>query len=586
MTSLHDRVEGVLLATAAGDALGAPYEFGPPRGPELEVAMVGGGIWERGEWTDDTSMAIAVAEVAATGADLRTQDAQDAVAARWHGWSRRAKDVGVQTRSVLTAAAQEGGVTAARAREAAAGLHARTGRTAGNGSLMRTAPVALAYLDDEDAMVEAARALSELTHFDPDAGDACVLWCCAIRHAVLTAQIDVRIGLRHIDWNRRKVWQERLDAAEAGHPSSFAHNGWVVAALQAAWSAISTAPVPVEDPASGAFRADHLRLSLDAAVRAGHDTDTVAAIAGGLLGAAYGASAVPVQWRALLHGWPGVTARNLVGLASAIHRGGEPDQFDFTYPGSPVDAVARHPYDAGVVLGGIGVLRRLPVDVDAVVSLCRLADDDVPAGVPHVEVRLIDRVADDENPHLDFVLLDAVRAVERLRREGRTVLVHCVGAYSRTPTVGALYGARLRGVGVDRALADVQKALPGAHPNPAFRKALQRLHPSPPSAYAGAAQHRFADAAKAGDWATVFAMLDDPRTRVDVNGVRPGGSARFTALHQAAWHGAPAEIVSELIRHGAVRSSRDAKGQTPFDILVERHGHRADCERYLRPSRS
>ena len=66
-----DRAVGALLGTAAGDALGAPYEFGPPRGPELEVAMVGGGPWEAGEWTDDTSMAIAIAEVAATGADLR-----------------------------------------------------------------------------------------------------------------------------------------------------------------------------------------------------------------------------------------------------------------------------------------------------------------------------------------------------------------------------------------------------------------------------------------------------------------------------------------------------------------------------------
>lgn len=586
MTPLHDRIEGVPVATAAGDALGAPYEFGPARGPELDVAMVGGGIWEPGEWTDDTSMAIAIAEVAATCADLRAPDAQDVVVARWHEWSLRAKDLGIQTRSVLTAAPQAGGVTAVRAREAATRLHERTGRTAGNGSLMRTAPVALAYFDDEDAMVEAARALSELTHFDPDAGDACVLWCCAIRHAVLTAQLDVRIGLRHIDWSRRKVWQERLDAAEAGRPSSFAHNGWVVAALQAAWSAISTTPVPVDDPASGVFRADHLRLALDAAVRAGHDTDTVAAIAGGLLGAAYGASAVPLRWRAVLHGWPGMTARGLVDLASAIHRAGEPDQFDFSYLGSPVDTVVRHPYDDGVVLGGIGVLRRLPVDVDAVVSLCRVADDDVPAGMPHVEVRLIDRIADDENPHLDFVLLEAVRAVEQLRREGRTVLVHCVGAYSRTPTVGALYGARMQSVTVERALADVQQALPAAHPNAAFRKALQRLHSGARSADADAAQHRFADAAKAGDWVTVFAMLDDQRTRVDINGVRPGGSARFTALHQAAWHGAPPEIVSKLIRHGAVRSLRDAKGRTPFDVLTERHGRRADSARYLSPPRS
>lgn len=54
LTTAHlDRPRGVLLATAAGDALGAPYEFDPPRGPELEVAMVGGGGfgWELGEWT-------------------------------------------------------------------------------------------------------------------------------------------------------------------------------------------------------------------------------------------------------------------------------------------------------------------------------------------------------------------------------------------------------------------------------------------------------------------------------------------------------------------------------------------------------
>src|SRR6516162_4576993 len=57
-TAQLDRACGVLLGTAAGDALGAAYEFGPPRGPELEVAMVGGGAfgWEPGEWTDDTSM--------------------------------------------------------------------------------------------------------------------------------------------------------------------------------------------------------------------------------------------------------------------------------------------------------------------------------------------------------------------------------------------------------------------------------------------------------------------------------------------------------------------------------------------------
>jgi ADP-ribosylglycohydrolase len=133
--------------------------------------MVGGGSfgWEPGEWTDDTSMAIVIAEVAATGADLRQEEAVDASAQRWHEWSQHAKDVGVQTRSVLSRAGRHG-ISAQTVREESAALHNLTGRTAGNGSLMRTAPVALAYLDDEASLVEAARAVSELTHYDRGGG--------------------------------------------------------------------------------------------------------------------------------------------------------------------------------------------------------------------------------------------------------------------------------------------------------------------------------------------------------------------------------------------------------------------------------
>ncbi|WIM87449.1 ADP-ribosylglycohydrolase family protein [Candidatus Mycobacterium wuenschmannii] len=479
MGSYNDRVEGVLLGAAAGDALGAPYEFHPPRGPELDVAMVGGGMWERGEWTDDTAMAIAIAEVAATGSDLREASAQNAIVARWWEWSRTAKDVGIQTSSVLRAAGRDGLITADRARAESELLHTHSGRTAGNGSLMRTAPVALRYLGDEDAMVAAARAISELTHYDPEAGDACVLWCCAIRHAVHTGELHVRIGLRHIDAERRELWSKRLDVAERSRPADFPNNGWVVEALQAAWCAIATTAIPADNPQSGTFRADHLRLALDAAVRCGNDTDTVAAIAAALLGAAHGASAVPLEWRVLLHGWPGITAHELVGLASAIERDGAPDRFDYRYPGSPIDTLAVHPYDDKVLLGGVGVLRGLPDEVDAVISLCRLADDDMRHTMPHAEVRLIDRSDPDENPHLDYVLLDTVRLLEQLRAEGRTVLVHCVAAYSRTPAVAALYGARLRGVSSDRAIVDVQEALPGADPNFAFRRAMRRLTAQP-----------------------------------------------------------------------------------------------------------
>src|SRR6516165_12256708 len=68
--------------------------------------------------------------------------------------------------------------------------------------------------------------------------------------------------------------------------------------------------------------------------------------------------------------------------------------------------------------------------VDAVVSLCRVNDDDLPADVEQIDIRLIDIVGPDANPNLDFVLTDAVRLIEQLRNEGRTVLLHCVACQS------------------------------------------------------------------------------------------------------------------------------------------------------------
>ena len=367
-----------------------------------------------------------------------------------------AKDVGVQTRSVLSRAGRQG-ICAQTARAESAALHKLTGRTAGNGSLMRTAPLALAYFDDEAALVGATRAVSELTHYDPEAGDACVLWCLAIRHAILTGALDARIGLRHIDADRRDLWVSRLDVAAASRPSDFTNNGWVVEALQAAWSAIATTPVPHDNPATGIFRVDHLRLALDAAVRGGNDTDTVAAIAGGLLGAAYGASAVPAEWRRLLHGWPGLRTRDLVAIATKIVKAYKPFSNDL-YWMTPI----QHPHDDGVWLADVTALQGLPPGMDAVVSLCRVDEDDLPRGIEQIDVRLIDDIDADANPNLDFVLTDTARLIEQLRSGGRTVLLHCVACQSRTPTVAALYGARRRGVSGELALQAVAD-VPGGH---------------------------------------------------------------------------------------------------------------------------
>jgi ADP-ribosyl-[dinitrogen reductase] hydrolase len=470
----RDRAAGVLLATAAGDALGAPFEFGPPQSQSVPVEMTGGGPWSAGEWTDDTAMAIAIAEVAADGLDLRSAQAQDRIVARWYEWARGAKDAGIQTRAVLAATGPTGGASTARSEAQA--LHRRTGRSGGNGSLMRTAPVAVAYLGDLAALIEAATSLSTLTHFDPEAAEACVLWCLAIRHAVLTGELNVRVGLDSLTEDRAQVWRARIDVAEVSTPADFDRNGWVVEAFQAAWCAIATTPMPADDPASGTFRADHLQLALKAAVRGGRDADTVAAITGGLLGAAYGASAVPWSWRRLLHGWPDIGAPDLVNYSGGIERGGARDTFDFGYRHYPrVGVLGRHPHDDGVLLGGVAGLDDLPPDVNAVVSLCRVERPSEVAVV--VQSRLIDAVG--ENAHVDFALHDAVDAVIQLRAEGRTVYLHCVQAHSRTPAVAALYGMRLRGVSADQALSDICRVLPSADPNSDFRAALSRAQGPP-----------------------------------------------------------------------------------------------------------
>jgi ADP-ribosyl-[dinitrogen reductase] hydrolase len=89
--------------------------------------------------------------------------------------------------------------------------------------------------------------------------------------------------------------------------------------------------------------------------------------------------------------------------------------------------------------------------------------------------RLIDQSGANDN--LGFVLTDTVRLIELLRSEGRTVLVHCVAAQSRTPTVAALYGARKRGISGQAALQEVTSVLEDAYPNGDFLQVLNELAP-------------------------------------------------------------------------------------------------------------
>jgi len=479
LTDIHrDRAIGTLVGAAAGDALGAGYEFGGLVPPDHPVALIGGGRgpFRPGEWTDDTSMAIAIAESLAARADFRYQKSLDAVFRRWQWWARNAQDIDPQTWEVLRAPSQSSATSsAAPARPAT--LRDNIDRLPSSSPLTRAAPLALGHLDDERGLVPAARAIAGLTHPDPDSADACVLWSAAIRHAVLTGQLDIRIALPHVDSERRDLWRSRIDDAERAQPSAFADtNSRAVPGLQCAWSAIVATPVPTEHPAAEVFRADHLRLALEAAVRAGGDTDTVASAAGGLLGALYGVSAVPWQWRLALKGWPGLNAHCLVHLATKIVDPEVISSFDYSHGAwREHPRPMRHPRDDFVWIGAAASLDKLPKGVDAVVSLCPVADGHIPSGVTHLDVRLASERG--ANANLDFVLLDTVRAIEQLRAEDHEVFVHDLTVQNRAPAVATLYGSRRRDIDIFEALQDIRAVTPDVNPNPDFWLALRRLRP-------------------------------------------------------------------------------------------------------------
>ena len=306
-SDILDRAKGAIVGMAAGDALGAGYEFTSP-GPTADISMKGGGRfgWEPGEWTDDTAMGTCILDVAANGTL-----SPSAVGDGFLEWfNDNPKDAGVQTSAVLgpaTSGADLAGVAAA--------FQATKPEAAGNGSLMRTAAVALAHPGDHAAIAVSARAISDLTHPHPSCADACVIWSIAIDHAIHHAEFDVGVGLGFVPEERRSYWEDLIAEAEAGPPTKFTPNGWVITAFQAAWSSIVNTPVPRQEPA------DHLRNTLVAAVRIGNDTDTVAAIAGMLLGARWGVQAIPPEWQRLLHGWPGWTTDDLKSRAVIAFEG-------------------------------------------------------------------------------------------------------------------------------------------------------------------------------------------------------------------------------------------------------------------------
>ncbi|MFF1318627.1 ADP-ribosylglycohydrolase family protein [Streptomyces chartreusis] len=308
-----DRAIATVVGSAVGDALGAPFEFGPEgafsaRFPEAGVGgeMCGGGGWEPGEATDDTQMAVLVAESLLERGELNLPDIFD----RFQRWAASdPKDIGLQTEDVLTNGMPW---------DLAAALHFQVNqRAAGNGSLMRASTSAVYFARaGQSATMDAARRIAALTHGDRAAWEGTAVFHELIRRAL--AGIDPRstipdvLELIHPDHRQRYA----TVLAPDWHPDQATEfNGAVWPCLgSAVWALRSTAG---------------FEEAIRAAIDLGGDTDTVAAVTGGLAGAFYGPAAIPARWTEPLHiplpGFGGRVLRvdDLIDLARRL--GADPD---------------------------------------------------------------------------------------------------------------------------------------------------------------------------------------------------------------------------------------------------------------------
>jgi ADP-ribosyl-[dinitrogen reductase] hydrolase len=278
-----DRIAGCLVGLAAGDALGAPLEFlSRPevrqRYPQGLRDMVDSGIWKKGEYTDDTQMALLLAE---SLLEMKGFVASH-LAQRFHVWVRTAKDVGNQTRAVIRMSGYvdypENCSLLYRANHPDA--------SAGNGALMRCAPVALFYLNSPHQLVEISRSTARMTHHDSKAQSSCVILNSWIRSAICQAVRDGRAeALAQLNETEGSIWQ-RLAHIEDYGEDEIVSSGYTVDTLEAAaWSFLTT-----ESYEEAVIRAANL----------GDDADTVAAVCGALAGAYYGYAAIPDRWRGQL----------------------------------------------------------------------------------------------------------------------------------------------------------------------------------------------------------------------------------------------------------------------------------------------
>ncbi|WP_008294149.1 ADP-ribosylglycohydrolase family protein [Congregibacter litoralis] len=308
---IKDRGLGALLGLAVGDALGTTLEFKSPGTFEPISDMMGGGPFglKPGQWTDDTSMALCLAASLIESEGFDATDQMQRYCRWWHeGYlssTGTCFDIGNTVLGALFKFEQTGDPMAGSVDP----------QTAGNGSLMRLAPIPLFYANSPSAAIERAAQMSRTTHGADEAVDACRYYTGLIVGALNGQSKDALCGSY---WHPSKDFWDPADLASkvaevAGGSfkrkpaGSIRGTGYVVDAIEAAlWAFWSTT---------------NFRDGALAAVNLGDDADTTGAIYGQLAGAHYGCAGIPLEWVERLHACEHLTelAERLL-VAGEMHR--------------------------------------------------------------------------------------------------------------------------------------------------------------------------------------------------------------------------------------------------------------------------
>jgi ADP-ribosylglycohydrolase len=298
-----NRFQGALIGLATGDAVGTTLEFQAPGTFQPIEDMVGGGPFRlpAGAWTDDTSMALCLAESLLERGGF---DAADQMERYWRWYTEghlsstgTCFDIGNTVRSALERWRETG--------EPYSGSVQRD--EAGNGSLMRLVPIPMAYARAPLIAIERSAWSSRTTHGSELAVDACRYFAGLVVGALQGAKKEHLLSPRYEPepgvWDRAPLCPEIEDIAQGSfrtkEPPAIRGTGYVVEALEAALWAFS--------------RSETYRSGLLMAVNLGHDADTTGAIYGQLAGAYYGLTAIPEEWRRqLMH------AERLASMATGL----------------------------------------------------------------------------------------------------------------------------------------------------------------------------------------------------------------------------------------------------------------------------